>query len=340
MIVASSRGGRGSEKGDKAGDVLTTSGAAADDDTLRRIRRQVMGYGVDVIAGEIAARLTAEAVGSQAKEGDGVSRFKALNDAERIVLLAGQTGAEALLVLDQSGTWSSQHFVEFDANGQIKQLREFREGDKTSGCDSDHPRFVFKRHYIGVRAKLVSLKKEDNAAIIADVDVFKPKVSELAAQDFPKNMFEPISDKRCYEHHLNPATDQWECDYQPEVTSWKPVSAWCNPFREQFEQHQSEIENKRWDQRYDELIGEVLAKLFPEGTDARSRMCSNAKTRAATVASDVERQCAAQKAAITKAQDEAKACPPGQRPCLQKASDKELAARRTFEECANKIAKK
>jgi len=358
LIVASSRTERrddaaadkaGADK--KAADILTTSGAAADDNTLRRIRRQVMGYGVDVIAGEIAARLTTEALG-EGKGGDGVSRFKALNDAERIILLAGQTGAEALLVLDQSGVWSERKYVEFDDSGHITQIRDGRDGDTSSGCDTPHPHFTYTQSYIGVRAKLVSLKKQDNAAIIADIDVFQPKAPELAPADYPRFAYKPVTSPVCRERVLTPQFDwpswhltstySWECVPGTEITSWTSPAAWCAPLVQQLDQHKLDIENMRWDQRYDDLIGEMLAKLFPEGAGQRSKMCANAKQRTATTAlADEDHVCADKKLAITGAENEEKECPPskGPSPCVQGARDRQLAARRAFEECTSKVRK-
>lgn len=212
----------------------------------------------DVVTGEVAARVSAEVVGTSGTQ-ESVARFNALTDAERLVLLAEKTGAQALLVLDQYGTWRQENLVEVSDEGDVR-LRDKAQGETPKFCDSSPAKLLVNQWMVGIRAKLVSLKKND-ASILADIDMFAPLGDPVGSKTFNKWQFTPIEKiDSCADHTLH--QDQWMCVPQSYIASYERAPIWCNEMVTSLKKTNEDIKSVRYMPRFEQLAKHLAERLF------------------------------------------------------------------------------
>jgi hypothetical protein len=238
---------------------VKASGASSEGDELRILRRAIMNRKRDVVTGEVGARVSAETVGSSGNQ-DAVARFNALSEAERLVLLAEKTGAQALLVLDKAGLWSQSSLVEVNDSGKVT-VRDLRQGETANGCGDSPAKFVVEQWNVGIRAKLVSLKKDD-ASILADIDMFAPVSDPLGSKSFAKWKFTPVEQTYCSDYVLVPQVDRWMCVPGKTTVSYTQEPIWCGAMVNSMVKTQEEISSVRYLPRFETMAKRLAEKLF------------------------------------------------------------------------------
>jgi hypothetical protein len=282
------KGDKGSEKPESPrGKTIATSGTAVDDYTLRVIRREAMLRQIEVTAGEVAARIAVEPIPSisgGATQGDGLSRYeKIYRPAERLVLLAEQTGAQAMLVLDEAGVFYDPSIVEFDKDA-VPLVRDKRGAeDNPTGCQNpEHPSFNVLNVYVGVRAKLVSLKRKEHAAILADVELLEPLSDGIGTKGIPKWRFEPRLGERCRDFTPDPFNQRWDCVKEPYPIAFDRFPSWCEPLAREIDRTTNQIKALHWQDRYAGLVKKLMDRLFP----VIGRKCGDEAAAPAAVVDD------------------------------------------------------
>lgn len=236
------------------------TGASGEDEEIRTLRRAIMGRHRDVIAGEVAARVSSEIVGSSGTQ-ESVERFKALSEAQKLVLLAEKTGAQALLVLDDAGRWTIPGLVEVSAVGRTV-VRDKQQGEKILGCEGSVGKFEIGQPIAGIRAKLVSLKKDD-ASILADIEMLDPISEPLGVREFKKFEYVPQTREYCPDHMWNDFSDSWTCQKQTETIGYAPKPIWCEAFAKDLLSEMEHINAVRYMPKFATIAEALALKLFP-----------------------------------------------------------------------------
>lgn len=247
-------------KRNSGADAQTSGAGATESEQVRVTRRAIMKRHRDVVAGEVAARISAEVVGS-AQSQDAVKRYEALGQAERLVLLAEKTGAQALLVIDTAGVWTIPQIMTIDSSGKISVRDRRGDQDLGRGCGGDSGNFGVEATVVGMRAKLVSLRKDD-ASILADIEAFEPLSEPLADYSCPEFTYSPVSAERCADHSL--LNNIWVCENRTEIVGWEATPAWCGCANQLLLDEQRRIEGLRWSGKFEEIVAKIAESLFPD----------------------------------------------------------------------------
>lgn len=246
----------------------SATGASGEDEEIRTLRRAIMGRHRDVIAGEVAARVSSEIVGSSGTQ-ESVERFKALSEAQKLVLLAEKTGAQALLVLDDAGRWGIQGLVEVNEGGRTV-VRDKQQGEKVEGCQGPVGKFEIAQPIVGIRAKLVSLKKDD-ASILADIEMLDPISEPLGVREFKKFEYLPQTREFCPDYTWSEISDSWSCQKQTETIGYTPKPIWCDAFAKDLVAEIDHIKSVRYMPKFASIAEALALKLFP--TDLAPDAC-------------------------------------------------------------------
>jgi hypothetical protein len=183
----------------------------------RLIRKTLLQQHVKLITGEVRARI------EEYKEGDLQTRKETLQEAEKLILLGDQTGAEAILVFDQINAltkiFRDVYITEEDGSYKlsVQAIRSEKPADDPNVIRISLPAVI-------VRGRLVDTK---SANIIAEFDICKFYYKNLdELQQMQKRIaiteFDPVSQTGSI------MIKKGGCGGEPQYETYRYISRW-NP---------------------------------------------------------------------------------------------------------------
>jgi len=240
---------------------------------VQEVRRALLQRGFTVVASEAGARVATQGEAKSggvdfkpkradsAPVGDGAAT---LQRAEQFVALGSV--ADAVLIIDDAGTWRRKMRAEVDANGKVK-LTSAGPDAVSAQCTDSGATLPVEWYSVGLLARLVSLRTAE-PRVVADISAFVPLGEPLEPASFVKATYEPIivQEQDCVPGTttIGDATCVGTGTTRDVITGYTPQEVWCTEASEAVADDERRTSARPWATAYRALVEEVLAQVLAD----------------------------------------------------------------------------
>ncbi|MFZ5785203.1 MAG: hypothetical protein ACOY3Y_02070, partial [Acidobacteriota bacterium] len=238
--------------------VASASGASemkTNDRWLRLVRMTLLRKGVNVIVGDVRARIE-ELAGGRLQ-----SRKERLEEAEKLVVLGEKTGADAFLVFDSLKLMQTERDIRLDG-------RELRIQSRLSTRQPKCPRgFRLRAPVLALKGKLVNAS---GATTLAEFDFVEPIYKREQGLQVTVKLqqvdFVPVHKVDTY------SPDGCESTNIRYIAEWQREEILCRELRKRLElllPQEDEIRPDQLDEKVQGLVTQIVDRLFTGAATSR-----------------------------------------------------------------------
>lgn len=222
----------------------------------RMIRKTLLEKGVKVITGEVRAKI------EEYKEGSLQSRKETLQEAEKLILLGKETGADAILVFDYIGMATESKDIYLNINPETEQITIAVKGISS---DKPDPKVIRKTlPALVVRGRLVDAETASISAEFVLATYFFRNEQELQSQlaKIEKYRYDPVTKSDVY--YVSQGCSKRAVKYTY-IANYTPIDIHretVSRILDKYIPNINEIDTVQADKKLDEFLRKVIDEII------------------------------------------------------------------------------